>query len=145
MARKFANSSVSGLVALCAMAHAQVGPPVDGAWMAPASNQTLAVETGSQTEVGALEAQGSTAHRTLPAESSIPLMAAPESTPLDSAPPASSGGGWTRSLASVALVVGLLLVLAAVIRFALHRSSDLVAEPEHDGQEFRFHHARAFR
>lgn len=87
------------------VAHAQVGPPIG--------------------DVRADSAPAEPATRVRPSESEMPLMAA-ERSPM-AASERSSGPSWARSLASVALVVGLILVLAAVARFVSRRSGSLAA------------------
>ncbi len=57
----------------------------------------------------------------------MPLMAAPARDGPSQVAPASAAGGWARSLASVALVIGLILVLAAAGRFVSRRSGSVAA------------------
>ncbi len=90
----------------------QFGPPVSGA----RSNEPLSIQHIERAPA-----------RARPAEADIPLVAA---SSRDEAAPerkAASSGGWTRSLASVALVVGLILVLAAAARFLSRRSGSVAA------------------
>jgi flagellar biogenesis protein FliO len=99
----------SGALALSVgVARAQVGPPVG---VEPV--QTRAV------------AQPETQLAERPLESQMPLMAPPEREV--ASPDRPAGGGWGRSAASVALVVGLILVLAAAARFFSRRSGSVAA------------------
>ncbi|MGD1916314.1 MAG: flagellar biosynthetic protein FliO [Phycisphaerales bacterium] len=131
MARRTVDISVIGIVALCAAAHAQVGPPMGESWSAPASVQTPQVEPGAQAQPQPPTAQTqpvrAAERRELPAESSMPLMAPAESATPEGSSGAATGSGWARSLASVALVLGLILVLAAAIRFLSRRSGAVAA------------------
>ena len=127
MARRTVDISVLGIVALCAtLAHAQVGPPVGEPWSAQAAVQASQLQ--QRPEDPAVDQPSRTAERrALPAESSMPLMAPAEPVSPDGSSTAVSGGGWARSLASVALVLGLILVLAAAIRFLSRRSGSVAA------------------
>lgn len=94
------------LVCGAAAVPAQVGPPVEPA-------------------AGADSARVEPTIRERPAESEMPLMAPARGRP--ESPEPKAGPGWGRSLASVALVVGLILVLAAVARAVSRRSGSLAA------------------
>lgn len=103
------------------MAFGQVGPPVGAPEPIVGSRPQASV---------ASEPPADSTNRppALVRESDIPLMAARRSSRESEGESATSGGGgWTRSLASVALVVGLILVLAAVARFASRRSGSVAA------------------
>lgn len=110
---RFAWLVFAALTLSAMAARGQVGPPVVGV----ASNEPIRVQ----------DDLGVTPARVRPAESDIPLMAAPREG--EPAPERSAGasGGWARSLASVALVVGLILVLAAAARFLSRRSGSVAA------------------
>lgn len=112
MAARLLTLTMWMTLALCAdVGHAQVGPPIGEA---PARVQP---EVKSQIPSDA----------TRPAESDMPLMPGSLGDGGGSTRPATGGGGWARSLASVALVVGLILVLAAAARFVSRRSGSLAA------------------
>ena len=110
--------------ALASAALAQVGPPVGGV---SGDAFVLATPDGAVVEPAATEAAPVIPSRAArPDESTMPLMAPARS----SEPPggtSASSGGWVRSLASVALVVGLILVLAAVARFVSRRNGSVAA------------------
>ncbi|MEQ9095494.1 MAG: flagellar biosynthetic protein FliO [Phycisphaerales bacterium] len=94
------------------VAHGQVGPPLG---TAPAA------------EVAQPEAPAATEAMGRPSEAEIPLMARPDGIPRQGDGSAKSAGSWTRSLASVAMVIGLILVLAAVARFVSRRTGSVAA------------------
>ncbi len=110
-------------VALCALAalaigapcaHGQVGPPLGDA---PASEavQPATPEPASETPARRSEAD-------------IPLFVAPaEQSSQGERSASSAGGGWMRSIASVAMVIGLILVLAALAKFVSRRSGSVAA------------------
>lgn len=104
---------VLGALALSAVAAlGQVGPPVGGS------------EPQAAFQEQPIEAKRDAAR---PAEADIPLMAAPRQDEAVQERSSSASGGWVRSLASVALVVGLILVLAAAARFLSRRSGSVAA------------------
>lgn len=103
---------VLGALALSATAtHGQVGPPI-GDEASASTQQQLSASTPATAR---------------PAESDMPLMAAPRRDEAAAEEPAAGSGGWVRSLASVAMVVGLILVLAAAARFFSRRSGSVAA------------------
>ncbi|MEO1007063.1 MAG: flagellar biosynthetic protein FliO [Planctomycetota bacterium] len=100
--------SVVAIALAAAPAAAQSGPPLD--WSPPV--------------------QAAASERSRPAESSMPLVPTPPpaTAPGDGGPPASpASSGWARTVGSVALVVGLIVVLAALARFAARRSGSVAA------------------
>lgn len=117
------------LGAAVAGARGQVGPPVDApAPIERARTPAQAVPPPAGEPVQRDTAPAATEAAARPAESSIPLMGArPDDPGARGGTRGPAGGGWTRSLASVALVVGLILVLAAVARFASRRTGSVGA------------------
>lgn len=96
------------------LAHGQVGPPL----VDPAPVE--AVQPATPDPVTSTQAR--------PSEADIPLFAAPdEHAPQSERSASSTGGGWARSLASVAMVIGLILVLAALAKFVSRRSGSVAA------------------
>jgi len=112
---------VLGVAASCtASVCAQVGPPMGDGLALPARPHTL-----ESTTIAEPRASGERA--ALPDESSMPLMVPVQSGAPEEDAAASSSGGWLRSVASVGLVVGLILVLAAATRFVSRRSGSVAA------------------
>ena len=108
-------------LALCAVAQAaQVGPPVEQ-WASPAPIAAPPPDSRALDEVQAAT------RASRPDESEMPLMVAPVQREAGEPARPSGVGGWARSLASVALVIGLILVLAAAARFVSRRSGSLAA------------------
>ncbi|MEQ8843774.1 MAG: flagellar biosynthetic protein FliO [Phycisphaerales bacterium] len=119
MARRFAHilSSLAVLVS-AAVALGQVGPPVD----------VRADLAGTDLQASTVADPGVTAAPSRPAESDMPLMGASRgASEVPAGSTSSAGGGWTRTLASVALVIGLILVLSAAARFVSRRTGSVAA------------------
>ncbi|MFI4882880.1 MAG: flagellar biosynthetic protein FliO [Phycisphaerales bacterium JB064] len=111
MAARLSACVMIAALALCAgVSRAQVGPPVET--VAPAAHAQIEPEAVKPDRL---------------AESDMPLMAPAPRDASDGGAPATGKSGWARSLASVALVVGLILVLAAAARFLSRRSGSLAA------------------
>ncbi|MEQ8317431.1 MAG: flagellar biosynthetic protein FliO [Phycisphaerales bacterium] len=102
------------LVAGAPRAHGQVGPPMD---------DPVRVEAVKQPERELVEPPPA-ARRS---ESEIPLLAAPSEPGPTGGSATPSAGGWARSLASVSMVIGLILVLAALAKFVSRRSGSVAA------------------
>lgn len=109
---RFAWLVFTALTLSAMVARGQVGPPVGGP-----EPHAAAQEQPVETKRG----------EAMPAESDIPLMAVPREDESTTEQSAATSGGWARSLASVALVVGLILVLAAAARFLSRRSGSVAA------------------